>query len=880
MSAEKLAVYKSKRDFSITSEPAEGGEEGTEGLSFVVQKHWATRLHYDFRIELDGVMLSWAVPKGPSYDPKEKRLAAHVEDHPISYSSFEGSIPAGQYGAGKVIVWDNGTWHPIGDPHAALRAGNLKFELRGHKLKGKWALIRMKGRGEKQEPWLLIKEKDEYVRPAFEFSVVDEFPDSVKGLDQPAPARVRASKAREKKSPAAADAPALAAAVSELPAPSSSKRSRRPAGTRADSPASLGASRAALPETFSPQLATLVDAPPGDHADWVFEIKFDGYRLLARIESGEVKLITRNANDWTAKLKPLQAELGRMRLPDGWYDGEIVVLNDKGVPDFGALQNAFDNSRAKSISYFLFDLPFVEGYDLRQTPLEARRARLRTLLSVEPSTIVRFSEAFDAPAESIVSSACHLGLEGVIAKRKDSAYRSARSADWIKLKCSHRQEFVIGGWTDPKASRTGIGALLLGVYEKGTLRYAGNVGSGFDGQTLASTRARLDEVAADASPFDTTEAIPGRPHWVRPSLVAEVTFGEWTSAGHVRHSVFHGLRLDKDAKTIVRESAAPTPRGAKAQSPAEAVPKGAPAPRSEPVSHALSTRLKITNPERVIDASTGITKVELVRYYGLVGKLMMEHLTDRPVSLVRAPAGVGGQLFFQKHAEVEKLPGIAQLDAALDPEHPPMLVIATADGLLSAAQWNVVELHTQNARANDYEHPDRVVFDLDPGEGVDWPMIQQAAELMKSFLEDLGLAAFLKTSGGKGLHVVVPLKPRTGWDASKAFTKAVVEHVAKTLPQLFVAKAGGKNRVGKIFIDWLRNGRGSTTASAWSARSRPGLGISVPVDWSELGHLRGGDHWTIRTAQTRLDVGNDPWKGYAKAATTLDAAAKNLGFKL
>jgi bifunctional non-homologous end joining protein LigD len=349
----------------------------------------------------------------------------------------------------------------------------------------------------------------------------------------------------------------------------------------------------------------------------------------------------------------------------------------------------------------------------------------------------------------------------------------------------------------------------------------------------------------------------------------------------VRHSVFHGLRLDKDAKSIVREKAAPTPRGEKAQSPAKAAPKAeAAAPREEPVSHALNSKLRITNPDRVIDASTGITKVELIRYYGLIGKLMMEHLKNRPVSLVRAPAGVAGQLFFQKHAEIEKLPGIAQLDQALDPEHPPMLEVATADGLLSAAQWNVVEVHTQNALAKDYARPDRVVFDLDPGEGVDWAMIQQAAQLMKSFLEDLGLAAFLKTSGGKGLHVVVPLKPKADWDSSKAFTKAVVEHVSKTLPQMFVAKAGGKNRVGKIFIDWLRNGRGSTTACAWSARSRPGLGISVPVTWDELAHLRGGDHWNIRTAQTRLDVGNDPWKGYVKAAKTLDAAAKALGFKL
>ena len=867
VATEKLALYKAKRDFSITSEPAEGGTEGTEALSFVVQKHWATRLHYDFRIELDGVMLSWAVPKGPSYDTKDKRLAAHVEDHPISYSSFEGTIPAGQYGAGKVIVWDEGTWHPIGDPHAMLKAGNLKFKLRGQKLQGKWALIRIKGRGEKQEPWLLIKEKDEFTRPASEFSVVDEFPDSVK-------VSKLAEKRPSRKKAAAPVAGALAEAADQIAKPAT-KRMKVAAAAKPGVAPHPNAEKSDLPATFSPQLATLVEAPPGDHADWLFEIKFDGYRLLARVAGAEIALFTRNGNDWTAKLKPLRAEIARLKLPDGWYDGEIVVLNDKGVPDFGALQNAFDAARAKSIAYFVFDAPYLGGFDLRQVPLEDRRRLLQAALATQPSAIVRFSETFDAPAESIVASACHLGLEGVIAKRRDSTYRSARSSDWIKLKCSHRQEFVIGGWTDPKASRTGIGALLLGVYEGGQLRYAGNVGAGFDSKALASTRAKLDAIAAETNPFAKGDAIPGRPHWVEPTLVAEVTFGEWTSAGHVRHSVFHALRLDKEASTIVREKASAAPRDAKASKTIKAAAK---APREEPVSHALNTQLRITNPDRVIDASTGITKVELIRYYGLVGALMLPHLAGRPVSLVRAPAGVGGQLFFQKHAEVEKLPGIAQLDAALDPAHPPMLEVATVDGLLSAAQWNVVEVHTQNALAKDYEHPDRIVFDLDPGEGVDWPMIRQAAELMRSFLDDLGLVAFLKTSGGKGLHLVVPLKPQADWDWSKAFSKAIVDHVAKTLPQTFVNKAGGKNRVGKIFVDWLRNGRGSTTACAWSARSRPGLGISVPVAWEELGQLRGGDHWTIRSAPTRLDVGNDCWNGYAKAARTLNAAAKKLGF--
>jgi len=881
MASDKLAKYKAKRDFSITSEPAEGGDAGVDRLTFVVQKHWASRLHYDFRVELDGVMMSWAVPKGPSYDPRDKRLAAHVEDHPISYSSFEGTIPAGQYGAGKVIVWDEGTWTPIGDPHVSLKAGNLKFELNGHKLKGKWALVRMKGRGEKQEPWLLIKERDEFARPASEFGVVDEFPDSVKLTSKPAPKKPAPKKPAAKK---AADAPAhaLTAVVKDISKPArKSKISSRRSPSEEPTARSAPGKPARLPDAFSPQLATLVDAPPSELSDWIFEIKLDGYRLLARVEAGKISLITRNGNDWTAKLKPLHTELQRMRLPDGWYDGEIVVLNDKGVPDFGELQNAFDTSRAKSIVYFVFDAPYMAGMDMRNVPLHERRAALQGALSAAPSNIVRFSEAFDAPAESIVAAACHLGLEGVIAKRRDSAYRSTRSTDWIKLKCSHRQEFVIGGWTDPKASRTGLGSLLLGVYEGGTLRYAGNVGAGFNSKSLASTRAKLDAIAAAESPFDKRDAIAGRPHWVEPKLVAEVTFGEWTSSGHIRHSVFHALRLDKDPRSIGREKATSAPRSGKSpgirKTSAMAL---AETPREDPVSHALNTKLRITHPDRVIDKSTGITKVELIRYYGLVGKLMMSHLRSRPVSLVRAPAGVAGQLFFQKHAEVEKLPGIRQLDASLDPDHPPMLEVANADGLLSAAQWNVVEIHTQNATAKDYEHPDRIVFDLDPGEGVVWSTIQQGAELMRTFLTDLGLVPFLKTSGGKGLHVVVPLKLKADWDQSKAFSKAVVDHISTTIPQMFVSKSGGKNRVGKIFVDYLRNGRGSTTACAWSARSRPGLGISVPVTWEELATLKGGDHWTIRSAQTRLDVGNDAWDGYAKAAKALDGPAKVLGFAL
>ncbi len=558
-----------------------------------------------------------------------------------------------------------------------------------------------------------------------------------------------------------------------------------------------------------------------------------------------------------------------MKLPSGWYDGEIVVHDEAGRPDFGLLQTAFDGEETSHIVYFVFDLPFHDGADLRDTPLEQRRAVLQAILEKSANESVRFSAALAAPPRQIMEAACQMGLEGLVGKRRDSVYVSRRSGDWIKLKCGQRQEFVVGGYTDPQGARSGFGALLLGTYDAdGQLRYAGKVGSGFDAAILADLGARLKKLAADASPFAAGQAVAAGAHWVKPALVAEVSFGAWTRAGSIRHAVFRGLRADKKAAGIVRERAAPV------ENPMHTRQQQA------PVASKLPPSLKVSNPDRVIDAASGTTKIALVRYYALVGALMLTHLKARPVSLVRAPAGVGGELFFQKHADVGKLPGVRPLDPALDPDHPPMLEVATMQGLLSAAQWNVVEFHTQNAYAQRYETPNRVVFDLDPGKGVEWPQIQEAAQLMRAMLAQLGLPAFLKTSGGKGLHVVVPVKPFYDWDTVKRFAQAIVAHMAQTIPDRFVQKSGPSNRIGKIYIDYLRNGRGSTTVCAWSARTRAGLGISVPVTWEELAHLRGGDHWTVGTAHTRLDVGNAPWADYAKSARSLTAAMKRLGFQV
>ena len=829
-----LEKYKAKRNFNITPEPASPGQRSIGAGAFVIQKHWATRLHYDFRIELNGAMKSWAVPKGPSLDPADKRMAVHVEDHPISYNTFEGQIPAGQYGAGKVIIWDKGTWEPVGDAAKGYKEGHLKFALHGHKLNGLWALVRMKPQGEKKEAWLLIKEKDKYAHPAAQFSVVDEMPDSV-----------------------AQETTASAASTS------SAKKSANGLPT--------GAKKSALPDTLTPQLATLVDAPPADASGWEYEIKFDGYRLLTRIASRSLQIVTRNGNDWTAKMPALAAALKKLKLPPGWYDGEVVALNEHGVPNFQRLQQAFDGSHTQALVYYLFDVPYCRGYDLRAVPLSQRRALLQTLLEDSPngSDNVRFSQTLDGDAKAMLASACQMGLEGVIGKRRDAPYVLRRSPDWIKLKCTQRQEFVIGGYTEPQGARTAIGSLLLGLHDaNGHLRYAGNVGTGFDQATLTGLHKKLTPLATEKSPFSGPTGRYRNVHWVKPSLLAEVSFAQWTADGHIRHAVFQGLRSDKKARAITCD---------------EAVHAAAPAPttKSKPSATVSDTPLKsikITHPERLVDAASGVTKIDLIRYYALVAPLMMPHLKGRPVSLVRAPDGVGGELFFQKHLERVQMDGVRQLSPELDPGHAPLLEIVEPKGLISAAQMNVLEFHVWNGVKNTLMKPDRFTFDLDPGEETTWPAMQQAALLVRAFLRQLELEALIKTSGGKGLHVVVPIRKQYGWDAIKDFSHAIVVHLAKNLPDRFTAKSGPRNRVGKIFIDYLRNGFGATTVCAWSARSRPGLGVSVPIAWEEVEKLSGSAQWNVTNIHTRLAQGNAPWADVPFRNQSVSPAMKILGF--
>ncbi len=828
--ADSLKKYREKRNFKVTSEPAGGGQANEQARAFVIQKHWASRLHYDFRLELDGAMKSWAVPKGPCYDPAVKRMAVQVEDHPIAYNQFEGQIPEGQYGAGKVIIWDEGKWMPVGDPRKGYREGHLKFDLQGVKMQGRWALIRLKGKeSDKQPPWLLIKDRDAFARSEREFSVVDEMPDSVVPLRE----------AEDQPEGQPEDLP------EDLP------------DSPVDGQDALPGVAADLPAQLKPQLATLVDGVPRHASDWLYEMKFDGYRLVVRIEGDDVRLYTRNGHDWSAKLSHLVEAFRALPAKWAWVDGEIVMLDREGIPNFQALQNAFDGERTQDIVFYAFDLPFIGKRDLRQEPLAVRRALLQQLMDTTQDDQLRFSEALEASPSDLVATACKMGLEGIMAKRLSSPYVSRRSDTWVKVKCARRQEFAIVGYTAPKGSRAGLGALLLAVTEQdGSLRYAGKVGTGFDDASLVSLQKRLASIETDKKPVANAPAAGGV-RWVKPELIAEVSFGEWTGGGHIRHSVFRGLRQDKPVRAISREKAVPVKDiegDAVATKPAR---KAAPAAKGSRAKGG-----KLTNPDRVIDPSTKLTKLDLARYYALVAPLMLEHLKGRPVSFLRAPAGIQGEFFFQKHLEAA-MPGVKSLPAKLDPDHPPLLEVPTAEAILSAVQMNVVEFHTWNAVKTSIGKPDRMLFDLDPGEGVQWPAMQQAADLVRVLLQEIGLQAWLKTSGGKGLHVVVPLRKQYDWDTVKRFSQVIVQHLARTLPQLFVAKSGPKNRVGKIFADYLRNGFGATTVCAWSARARPGLGVSVPVKWEELDKLTGGAHWTIQDIHTRLDAGNTPWDDYA-----------------
>ncbi|HEV7505603.1 MAG TPA: DNA ligase D [Thermoanaerobaculia bacterium] len=914
-----LEEYRRKRDFKATPEPsgkgvkpakaAKGKKKGkAKALSFVIQKHAASRLHYDFRLEMEGVLRSWAVPKGPSLDPGEKRLAVHVEDHPIDYGGFEGIIPKGQYGGGTVLLWDRGTWAPQegeGDPVEAYRKGKLKFELDGEKLKGGWTLVRMHGRqgGDNGENWLLIKENDDTAKVGSGDAIVQERQESVdsgKDIEEIAadPDRVwQSNKAGKAETGFKAKIAASAAKAVKTAKPAKNKT------TAFDPSAVPGAKKAKMPALIKPELATLVDAVPAGE-EWIHEIKYDGYRALCHLEDGEARLITRQGNDWTDRFAPVARAAEALPAGQAVLDGEVVVLEANGTSSFQALQNALSENRGKDLVYFVFDLLYLDGYDLRPAPLAARKEALGKLMEGQ-SGVVRFGDHVEADGEGFYKQACDFGLEGIVCKRADLPYRTGRTKDWLKVKCLKRQEFVIVGFTDPEGSRAGFGALLLAVHEGKDLVYAGKVGTGYSGRTLLDLRRKMDKLAVDKPAFKNPPrgAEARRSHWVKPQLVAEVAFSEWTREGILRHSAFQGLREDKKPADVVRErpkelppeaesktkSVAKKPAGKK-KSPVKIKkgPKPAVHPAPEETSappqgrsrkpDLLMSGVRFSHPDKILYPGPDVTKRELGAYYSRIADWVLPLISDRPLSLVRCPEGQTGQCFFQKHVNDQFPKPVQRVEIEEGGTTVLYGAVSSLEGILSLVQMGVLEIHLWGSHRDKVEQPDYVVFDLDPDEGLPWEKVVEGAITTRDFLADLGLQTFLKTTGGKGLHVVLPLTRRADWDEVKAFAKAVADALVAAEPKKYTSKLPKADRKGKVFIDYLRNGRGATSIAPFSTRARSGAPVSAPLFWEELESDVRANTFTVRNLPERLEsLPGDPWEGFTKVRQSITAAmAKRL----
>jgi bifunctional non-homologous end joining protein LigD len=879
-----LATYHKKRRFNKTPEPKGVKPRPARGraLSFVIQKHAASHLHYDFRLEMDGVLKSWAVPKGPSLDPDVKALAIQVEDHPLEYGTFEGIIPAGEYGGGTVMLWDRGTWslEQGDDPVAAMNAGKLHVTLDGEKLHGSWLLIRLsRGSGGKPQ-WLLRKQRDEFAKASSEYDIREKEAHSVasdRTMEQIADNADRTWKSGR------------ATKTRKRTAAPKSKPARAKSSTKSTlDPASIdGATAAPIPKDLEPQLATLVDDPPtGDN--WTHEVKFDGYRILAHINKGAVRLITRGGKDWTAKLGKLKDELADLPVDSAILDGELVALNDAGVSDFQELQNALKSKRG-TLAYYVFDLPYLSGTDLRRATLTDRRTLLRKLLSGRDS-LVRFSEDIRGHGHDVFQHACKLAVEGIISKRADAPYESGRTRSWVKSKCASRQEMVIGGWSDPQGARSGFGSLLLGYYAGDNLVYAGRVGTGFDDRTLRDIHKQLRALAQNKCPFTPPPETSERrdAHWVRPILVAEVGFTQWTRDGRLRHPTFSGLRQDKDPREVVREKAISAPKvSRKAASPrpidpptkrrsspsqAKASNPAAPPHRSKKASRAASTDdptilgVTITHPDRILYTDQNVTKLRLAEYYQAIGDRMMPYVLHRPIVAVRCPAGMSGQCFFQKHFDESPPRGTHAVDIVESEGPKPYLVVDDPAGLISLVQRGVLEMHIWGSLESDIERPDQLIFDLDPGPGIEWPDLVIAAKLVRKRLADLKLTSFVKTTGGKGLHLVLPLTPNAQWDDAKAFAKALADEVVAAEPDKYIATMSKAKRANKIFIDYLRNGRGATAIAPYSTRSRPGAHVATPLTWKELDTARALPTFSLDEAVKHAK--RDPWKNYKEVQSS------------
>ncbi|MBC7467211.1 MAG: DNA ligase D [Bdellovibrio sp.] len=774
-----LKEYHLKRDFKRTKEP-DGRKPGKEGHIFVIQKHDASHLHYDFRLELDGVLKSWAVPKGPPKTTKEKRLAVEVEDHPVSYATFEGTIPKGEYGAGTVEIWDHGTWEPIGNPQQQLKKGHLDFELKGDRLSGRWLLVRTHLKAKKAN-WLLMKRSGSMPK---------------KTVSKPT-----------KKSDEKTEMKVVAKSISKLP----SKK---------------------LPAFIEPELCALVDqAPKGDQ--WIHEIKFDGYRSLCRKENTRVQMLTRSGLDWSAKYKATVDEMKRIKAKSFFIDGEIAWVDDKGRSQFDGLQDALTDGRSQDLVYYVFDLLYLNGKDLKDLPLLERKKLLSELIKNAKLKNIIFSDHQIADGNDVFKEACRLGFEGIISKNVDAAYNSGRSTDWVKTKCTRVQEFVIGGYSVQENSKS-IGALLLGEYDdKGYLTYVGRVGTGFNSKNSLGLEKKMAKLLSKENPFFIKPSTAGSVRWLKPQLVANVEFGAWTSKHILRHAAFKGLREDKKAKTVKKEIAV----------------------------RLKSDGIRVTHPDKVIFKEGRVTKLDLVNYYKSIQKWILPHIINRPLSLLRCPFGQGKPCFFQKHLDRE----------AED------VSIRDLDGLLHLIQINALELHAWGTHVDHMDNPDLIVFDLDPDPTVSWKEVKTAALQLKKILDQLNLKNFLKVSGNKGLHIHVPVAPVYAWDEIKNFAKSVCDQMVSNDPDRYTTQLLKKNRKNKIFLDYLRNGEGATAIVPFSVRATPQASVALPISWKELTKLAAPNSFTLKTVEKILSRRKDPWDGYFKVKQkikVLDQAKK------